>query len=296
MGRYGGGIAAPQSAMAIKGDTVYALARRHNVSVRALIEANGLRPPYHLYPGQTIYLPAMAEHMVVAGDTVSQIARAYGVAVSDLVRANNLDDPSLIRVGQRLRLPKAAAASGDVVIQTIARSPTTGPVAKPEPAQLVRPPSSAQTVAAPIPPRSARPPLPEPPRFSGGFVWPVKGEVIARFGPQGKGLHNDGINIAVLRGTPVHAAADGVVAYAGNELRGFGWLLLIKHDNGWMSAYAHNEELLVARGTKIKKGQMIARAGASGNVRTPQLHFELRKGTTPVDPLEHLPTLRAALE
>ena len=150
------------------------------------------------------------------------------------------------------------------------------------------------TPAAPVLPPAPVSPASEMATPS-GFVWPARGDLIARFGPQGKGQHNDGINIALPHGAPVRAAADGVVAYAGNELRGFGRLLLIKHGGGWMSAYAHNEQVLVSRGAKVKRGEVVARAGATGNVRGPQLHFELRKGATPVDPLQHLPSLKAWL-
>jgi murein DD-endopeptidase MepM/ murein hydrolase activator NlpD len=129
-------------------------------------------------------------------------------------------------------------------------------------------------------------PLPPPPaRSTRGFIWPVKGEVVTEFGTTGKGQHNDGINIAAPRGTPVLAADGGVVAYAGNELRGFGNLLLIKHEDGWMTAYAHADSLLVRRGDIVRRGQKIALVGDSGGVPTPQLHFELRQGTRAVDPL-----------
>ena len=117
---------------------------------------------------------------------------------------------------------------------------------------------------------------------------PVAGKIVARFGPAGKGLHNDGINISAPVGTQVRAAGDGVVAYAGNELKGFGNLLLIKHADGWTTAYAHNDKLLVARGDKITQGQVIATVGRTGNVDSPQLHFEVRKGTQAMDPLEFL--------
>ena len=117
--------------------------------------------------------------------------------------------------------------------------------------------------------------------------------MISGFGATGKGRHNDGINIAAPRGTPVKAAENGVVAYAGNELRGFGNLLLIKHDGGWVTAYAHNEALLVRRGDRVRKGQTIARVGSSGGVSTPQLHFELRRGKNAVDPRKHLGKSRA---
>jgi murein DD-endopeptidase MepM/ murein hydrolase activator NlpD len=116
----------------------------------------------------------------------------------------------------------------------------------------------------------------------------VKGRVIAGFGPKTGGAQNDGINLAVPEGTPVKAADDGVVAYAGNELKGYGNLVLIRHANGFVSAYAHASELLVKRGDTIKRGQVIAHAGQTGNVTSPQLHFEIRKGSTPVDPAQYL--------
>ncbi|WP_343868144.1 M23 family metallopeptidase, partial [Caenispirillum bisanense] len=132
-------------------------------------------------------------------------------------------------------------------------------------------------------------PVGEPPARAGGrFAWPVKGPVLAGYGPAGPGLHNDGINIAVPTGTPVKASENGVVVYAGNELKGFGNLLLLKHDGGWMTAYAHNSELLVPRGATVKKGDVIAKSGATGNVDRPQVHFELRKGTKAVDPTKYL--------
>ncbi len=108
------------------------------------------------------------------------------------------------------------------------------------------------------------------------------------FGPKPGGLHNDGINIAAARNTPIRAAENGVVVYAGNELRGFGNLLLVRHADGWVTAYGHCEQLLVRRGAHVRRGQVIARVGSSGNVRTPQLHFEVRRGTRPVNPNEYL--------
>jgi murein DD-endopeptidase MepM/ murein hydrolase activator NlpD len=123
---------------------------------------------------------------------------------------------------------------------------------------------------------------------TGKFLWPVNGKIVSPFGPKDGGLHNDGINIAAPLGTPIHAADNGVVVYAGNELRGFGNLLLVRHADGWVSAYAHCDALLVKRGDNVKRGQVIARVGQSGNVTAPQLHFELRKGAEAVDPLAQL--------
>jgi murein DD-endopeptidase MepM/ murein hydrolase activator NlpD len=112
--------------------------------------------------------------------------------------------------------------------------------------------------------------------------------VIAGFGPKTNGQQNDGINLAVPEGTPIKAAEDGVVAYAGNELKGYGNLVLIRHGNGFVSAYAHASEILAKRGDPIKRGQVIARSGQTGSITSPQLHFEIRKGATPVDPMQFL--------
>ena len=123
--------------------------------------------------------------------------------------------------------------------------------------------------------------------------WPSKGKVLSGFGQRTDGTHNDGINIAARKGAAVRAVENGVVAYVGNELRAFGNLVLIKHSDGWVSTYAHAEEILVARGDRVRKGQVIARVGSSGNAREPQLHFELRRGKNAVDPLEYLPRGKA---
>ena len=120
------------------------------------------------------------------------------------------------------------------------------------------------------------------------FRWPVKGRVIASYGPRSDSTHNDGVNIAVPMGTEVLAAEQGVVAYAGSELKGYGNLILLRHDSGWVTAYAHNEEILVRRGDKVKRGQAIAKAGKTGTVDQPQVHFELRQGQKPIDPTPHM--------
>lgn len=156
----------------------------------------------------------------------------------------------------------------------------------PVPDAPVKKPSRDEVVAA----------LPTPPPRGGrSFQWPVTGRIIATYGPQDKGLHNDGINIAAAKGAPVRAAENGVVAYAGDEIRGFGNLLLIRHADGYMTAYAHNEVLLVNRGDTVRRGQVIARVGQTGNVTSPQLHFEIRKGTQAVDPEQYLGRPTASL-
>ena len=173
----------------------------------------------------------------------------------------------------------------------------TAPAAPTTTANAATPPSPDTTAAANSASTAAAPatqpaPTPEnvtpPPRGSGKFLWPVNGKLVSLFGVKEGGQHNDGINIAAPLGTPVHAADNGVVAYAGNELRGFGNLLLIRHADGWVSAYAHCDALLVKRGDEVKRGQVIARVGQTGAVSSPQLHFELRKAGTAVDPTSEL--------
>jgi murein DD-endopeptidase MepM/ murein hydrolase activator NlpD len=143
------------------------------------------------------------------------------------------------------------------------------------------PAAAAQATASPVKSAEATGALPT-------FRWPVRGRVVAAYGAKTNGKANDGINVAVPEGTPVKAAEDGVVAYAGNELKGYGNLVLVRHSNGYVTAYAHASQLLVKRGETIKRGQTIAKSGQTGEASSPQLHFEIRKGSTPVDPLKFL--------
>jgi len=188
--------------------------------------------------------------------------------------------------------PQAAAPAAAV---PAAASPPPPP-AKPAPqaaAAAPAPPPDAESAAKPAAAASAAEVAaavaahadPVPPLFG----WPVRGRILSVFGTAVAGTHSDGINIAAPTGTTVSAAEGGTVAYAGNELRGFGNLLLIKHADGWVTAYAHNEVLLVKKGQKVRRGEPIARVGSSGGVGQPQLHFELRRGTKAIDPLDHLP-------
>lgn len=275
------GANAPETVTVRRGDSVYLIARRYNVPMKAIIQTNKLEPPYILYPGQVLTLTPPQAYTVQRGDSLYAISRKYGVDMRALAQKNALQAPYTIFPGQRLLIPLAYAT---------ASASTPPPASTPSRSQSNRGPSTTRPVASSPPP--VAPPAP-PPRAGSRFIWPAEGEILARFGPSGKGLHNDGINIGVPRGTSVRAAENGVVAYSGNELQGFGNLLLIKHADGWMTAYAHNDELLVKRGDEVKRGQVISRAGSSGNVRTPQVHFELRRGTKAVDPLKHLAAMRS---
>ena len=267
-----------------RGNTVYSISRLYGVPVRSIIEANGLTPPYLLKVDDSLAIPGRRGHRVAKGETVYSISQSYGVPMSELTRANGIAPPYTIVVGQELAIPSAPTTQ-------VATAGTVDARELPKPAPAASPPPAP---AAKATPRQIEA-LPKPPARAGKtFLWPVRGKVISRFGGQQSGQHNDGINIGAKRGTTVLAAENGVVAYAGNELRGFGNLLLIKHADGYMTAYAHNEALLVGRGAKVRKGQPIARVGSTGSVGSPQLHFEIRKGRKSVDPLRYLPRQSAS--
>lgn len=277
------------------GDSLYGIARRFGLPVRAVIDANGLQPPYALAIGQELRVPRAQVHEVAAGDTIYSIARRYDVDRSELVRLNALQPPYTIPVGQKLLLPTPGSAveSAPAPVE-VAYTPPGEPLPEavaPPPSVAAQPPAAAKPDKPAATPKSrdaVRAALANPPRRAGTFIWPVQGPVLSSYGAKSGGEHNDGINIAAPRGTPVRAAENGVVAYAGQELKGFGKLLLVKHADGWVTAYAHNEELLVSAGDTVRQGQTIATVGSSGNVDRPQLHFEVRRGTRAVDPAAQL--------
>lgn len=337
--------AVPDGVTVQPGDTVYALSRRYNRPVRAIIDDNNLQPPYVLQPGQHLRLPSGRFHSVQRGETLYSISRAYGVDVSTMAQSNDLQAPYTISVGQQLRIPSqtgyavasapvsaplsapgsqaapSAAAPRGFQVETLPPPPGTGSAPQETPSSSSLPPvpqqpaeqtaptaeSSAEPQVASAPPSSAppsstppttpsqtgEPAVPQqdavlPPRSGRTFSWPVRGRVLSTFGPKADGLHNDGINIAARAGAPVVAAENGVVVYAGNELKGFGNLLLVRHADGWMTAYAHLDKTLVKKGQKVTRGQAIGTVGSTGAVNQPQLHFEIRKGTQAVDPAKFL--------
>jgi murein DD-endopeptidase MepM/ murein hydrolase activator NlpD len=223
-------------------------------------------------------------HVTRKGETLSSIARIYHKPVAVIARANNLTVKGKVRPGDRITIPDIKEVSQATQARTEASiSPPAGSLAMAEPSQTARVVEPAPTMSSQEAVKSA-----EPAGSLPGFRWPVRGRVIAAFGPKPNGVQNDGINLAVPEGTPIKAAEDGVVAYAGSELKGYGNLVLVRHSNGFVTAYAHTSDILVKRGETVKRGQVIAHAGQTGNVTSPQLHFEIRKGATPVDPSQYL--------
>lgn len=243
-----------------------------------------------------------SSHFVNRGDTLASIARKNHISAAELARANGLAPSAKLKLGTKLIVPGAktaavaaplapapvAAAPVAAALQPVAAAPapTTKMAAVAQPAQsarLAQATTNIEEKAVEMPAKAAETTSSLP-----TFRWPVRGKVITSYGAKTNGKSNDGINVAVPEGTPVKAAEDGVVAYSGNELKGYGNLVLVRHSNGYVTAYAHASELLVKRGDPIKRGQVIAKSGQSGEVASPQLHFEIRKGSSPVDPLQFL--------
>jgi murein DD-endopeptidase MepM/ murein hydrolase activator NlpD len=269
------------------GDSLRAIAAKTGAGSEAIARANGIEAPFVIHPGQQLAIPAGRYHMVHAGETGIAIARAYGVAWSRIVESNDLEEPYVLRVGQRIVVPDEGPMTIEERAQAF-RLDIDDIVTGGEPALAAnqRPARGTASPSRILPPDAA---VAEPARLTGGFQWPVNGQVVKRFGPGASGERNDGIKIAVPLDTPVLAAADGVVAYVGSDIAALGGLIIVKHGQGWTSVYGHAGQLLVQRGQSVKKGQMIALSGNSGFTDRPQLHFEIRQGRTPVDPIARLP-------
>jgi murein DD-endopeptidase MepM/ murein hydrolase activator NlpD len=295
-------------------DTLDNLSRRYGVSPAVILQANGYKGPRTLSPGQQLIIPrpttaaaapkskavavtttTPSVHVVNRGDTMLSIARRNHTSITELAKANNLDRSAKLKLGMKLTVPGSKTAAVTPLPRPGAGAPpaTTlvSPASKfsagaPKAGEKTRLPQATTTPAelstqTPVKATEATATLPT-------FRWPVRGKVITRYGAKTNGKANEGINLSVPEGTPVRAAEDGVVGYSGNELKSYGNLVLVRHSNGYVTAYAHASEVLVKRGEAIKRGQIIAKSGQSGEVGSPQLHFEIRKGSSPVDPLQFL--------
>lgn len=258
------------------GDSVISISSKFSTSPKALRSVNGLQPDAVLWIGQKLRIPSeTAETQVASLNPSAPLLAPAG--------ATRVPAPKPRVTAKR----EPAAASKPVSATSTTRPDPAKPKAekapKPDWTVVAARPDPAKASDATQPAASATKPVAGKP--AGRFGWPAKGPVISRFGRKANGERNDGINISVPRGTPVHAAENGVVIYAGNELKGYGNLVLVRHGEGWVSAYAHNHDLSVKRGDAVKKGQVIATAGDTGSVSEPQVHFELRRNSKPVDPM-----------
>ncbi len=303
-----------------RGDTLYSLAKKHNTSVDVLAQANNLTQPYQLSVGQKLVLSGaetvapvqedttdvlvvnkpvsavrattrvgLSDITVQPGDTLYSLSRKYAVPVNDLAVMNKLTPPFNLSVGQKLRVPQ----SGNIV----ATEKTTQVASATNTQKSATPAKKSETVAVQSKPVQTAKKISSDPskklpkiteRSSSKFSWPVRGKILSAYGAKSNGLFNDGINISAKQGTAVKAAENGVVAYAGNEVKGMGNLIIIQHSGGWMTVYAHMDSMNVKRGARVSVGQKIGAVGKTGKVDSPQLHFEIRKGTKAYNPNTYL--------
>ena len=306
-----------------QGDTADTLAQRYGVPAAVIVQANNLPGPLAIKPGQRLVIPNTTRrrsapaacsaaapgrcprrppagqhvHIVAPGETLMKLSRQYHKPLAEIAKANNIQPHTLVKIGDRIVIPGVRAQQrGQARRRRSGRSAAARRSPRAAASTGAPPRRAGQHRAQPSPPATPRT-NPAPPESQARqstaatmptFRWPVRGRVITGFGPKPSGQQNDGINVAVPEGTPIKAAEDGVVAYAGNELKTYGNLVLVRHSNGYVTAYAHASEIMVKRDDPIKRGQVIAKSGQTGNVTAPQLHFEIRKGSTPVDPMPYL--------
>jgi murein DD-endopeptidase MepM/ murein hydrolase activator NlpD len=301
------------------GESLYSLAIRHGVTVEMIVRANNLSNRYYVKPGTELVIPlagparysqgqgdAKAQpagctgagcYTVKKGETIATIARAHRVTEAQLLAANNLPDARSLKAGQAITIPGAEAPRQAVASAApLARAPANerqelapAPV-EPQPQATMKAPELKP--APEVKMAAAKPAEPQcdaalgnpAPRMGKNFRKPVEGAIIGPFGPQRDGSVNEGVTYSVPKGTQIKAAENGVVAYVGDELPGFGNLVLIRHAEEYVTAYAHADEILVKKCDVVKRGQVVAKAGATGDASQPQLHFEIRKNAKPVDP------------
>jgi murein DD-endopeptidase MepM/ murein hydrolase activator NlpD len=236
------------------GDTVDKIAKTYRIPVRDLIVQNNLFPPYNLKPGDKISVPEPLYHITKEGDTIYGISRKYDMSMSSIIEANNLAPPYELKVGQRIKVLRYNKVEDKT--ETARSEDSKFKVLESE--------------------------------KKNNFMWPVVGEVISKFGPKRAGLYNDGINIKAPEGTEVKAAEEGVVAYVGDELKGYGNLIIVKHSGNWITAYAHLSKAAVKGGDKVVRGQLIGYVGSTGRVNSAQLYFGLRQGKNALNPERYL--------
>jgi murein DD-endopeptidase MepM/ murein hydrolase activator NlpD len=232
------------------GDTVATVSARYQAPVRALIQANNLRAPFALTPGQELTIPRPLMHRVRSGETLLAVARTYHVDARSLALLNDLRAPYPVAPGDTLVLPAGARP----------RAPETPP-----------------DVAG------------HGPAAAGRFIWPLEGAVVGRFGAIGNGRRRDGLDITAPAGTPFRAAAAGRVVYAGDDLPGYGGLVLLQHRDGWVTAYAQAGRLLVREGDAVTQGQALGTLGPGRAAAQAGLHFQVRRGRDARDPIQYLP-------
>ena len=250
-----------------KGDNLYLISKKYNVTISKLVNFNNIDSPYKIFPNQKIFIPKKRTHVVKRGDTLYSISRKYRTDIFTVSRFNNLQNVNQIYTNQKLIIP-----------DHLKKKKVASNFKKKEPKKVKK------IIAKKIDKKKKT----YKQNFNENFIWPVKGKIISKYGSNDPGFFNDGINIESVSGKDVKASSGGEIVYSGNEIPGYGNLILIKHSKNWITAYAHLQEIYKKKGTLVKKGESIGAIGNSGNVKIPQLHFEIRKGKEAVDPLKYL--------
>ena len=283
-----------------RGDHIDELARAFSTTREVLLQANHIRAPYTIHPGEIMKVPVAKAYVARSGDTLSGVARRFAVGVDELAQLNRISTRAALRPGQEIGLPSSMRDRGPIRAETqyAAAAPSRyrtdppptryyGQIQPATPTQsTARPSYGYQTSQPPGAVTQVAPTLSDSEiaqAAHGRFVWPIRGDMMARFGPQGVGRRNDGIDIRASQGTLVKAAASGEVVYAGNQVPGFGNLVLIKHADGWVTAYAHLDQVNVQMKQQVAQGTAVGTVGASGGATEPELHFEVRYAPTPAD-------------
>ncbi len=272
----------------VMGDSLLRIGERTGAGLENIARVNNIEAPYTIGVGQRLVIPQGRYHRVNPGESGIAISRAYGVQWSRIVDLNGLTEPFRLRSGQSLLLPPDANSDQSVNERAAAfKLDIDDILTGGEPANDVGG-AAVRAVDTPRQPLSPTVAIRDPAQFGGAFAWPAYGRVEIPFGPRGAGDINDGIDIAVGQSAPIVAASDGVVAFVGDNVAGYGGVILLRHGSGWITAYGRAATASVTRGQAVRKGQMIGRAGAGA---TPLLHFEMRQNRKPVNPALHLPRL-----
>jgi murein DD-endopeptidase MepM/ murein hydrolase activator NlpD len=285
-----------------RGDHIDELARAFSTSREELIRANHIRAPFVIHPGEIMKVPVAKAYVARSGDTLTGVARRFAVGVSELAQLNHLSARAALQPGQEIGLPSSMRDRGPLheaqadyassgyrtepppprrYGQIQAAEPTQSPPRPSYGYQTSQPPNQPSGAVTQVAPALSDSEIAQ--AAHGRFVWPIRGDMMARFGPQGVGRRNDGIDIRASQGTAVKAAAAGEVVYAGNQVPGFGNLVLIKHPDGWVTAYAHLDQVDVQMKQEVAQGQSVGSVGTSGGAAEPELHFEVRYAPTPAD-------------
>jgi len=294
-----------------RGDTIDTIAHRHHVPASVIIQANNLDTPNAIQPGRRLVVPRYGPSLTAVAPEAPRVGAAVLVPPNPIPASGSAGGSGAVataapaaapeetpsRISRRaVKSPVAVAETNDARMRAglsgdhdVVRPLKAANAQPARPAHEHAGPAEARKLvaAAPVEKLAGVEPAKET-DAAPSFRWPVRGQVIAGFGAKADGERNNGIDIAVPENTPIKAADDGVVIYSGNELKSFGNLLLVRHSNNYITAYAHAKELRVKRGDQIKSGEIIGMSGQTGNIESPQIHFEIRKGSTPVDPVRLL--------